>query len=92
MNKLMAVLKREYLQAVRKKMFIIMTFLMPVLMAAVLILPSMIMARGMGEKKIAIVDGTGALGEAFQRGVPAAADEPTALRRSRRNLPDNMKT
>ena len=91
MNKLMAVLKREYLQAVRKKMFIIMTFLMPVLMAAVLILPSMIMARGMGEKKIVVVDGTGALGEAFERGVPVA-EEPTTLRRSRRSLPENMKT
>ena len=46
MKKLLAVLKREYLQTVRKKMFIIMTFLMPVLIAAVLVLPSLIMARG----------------------------------------------
>ena len=32
MSKMLAVLKREYLQAVRKKMFIVMTFLMPVFM------------------------------------------------------------
>ena len=93
MNKLFAVLKREYLQAVRKKMFIIMTFLMPVLMAAVFVLPSMIMARGMGEKKIAIVDGTGALREAFERNAvtPAPARSPLETN-ARRRLPDNMKT
>ena len=33
MNKMFAVMKREYLQAVRKKMFIIMTLLFPFLMA-----------------------------------------------------------
>lgn len=64
MKKLFAVFKREYFAAVRKKMFIIMTFLMPVLMIALFILPSLMMARGMGEKKVAVVDGTGQLRDA----------------------------
>ena len=91
MNKLIAVMKREYLQAVRKKMFIIMTFLMPVLMAAVLVLPSLIMARGMGEKKIAVIDGTGELREAFTAPAAITAEEAPAKRPGRRNLPTNMK-
>lgn len=65
MRKMFAVFKREYLQAVKKKMFIIMTFLMPVLMIALFVLPSMMMSRGMGEKKVAVLDGTGELAAAF---------------------------
>ncbi len=61
MNKMFAVLKREYFQAVRKKMFIVMTFLMPVFMIALFILPGLMMERGMGTKKIAVLDGTGNL-------------------------------
>lgn len=92
MKKLLAVLKREYLQTVRKKMFIIMTFLMPVLIAAVLVLPSLIMARGIGEKKIAVVDGTGKLREAFTRAPALAAEQPEAAKRpGRRGLPENMR-
>lgn len=65
MNKMFAVLKREYLQAVRKKMWIVMTFLTPVLMIAVIALPAYIMERGMGEKSVAVLDATGQLGDAF---------------------------
>ncbi|HET7705791.1 MAG TPA: ABC transporter permease [Thermoanaerobaculia bacterium] len=92
MKKLLAVLKREYLQTVRKKMFIIMTFLMPVLIAAVLVLPSLIMARGMGEKKIAVVDGTGKLREAFTKAPALTETQPEPARRpGRRRLPENMR-
>ncbi|MGN6185405.1 MAG: ABC transporter permease [Thermoanaerobaculia bacterium] len=66
MNKLFAVLKREYLQTVRKKMFIIMTFLMPVLMAALFFLPALMMERGMGSKKITVLDATGQLRAAIE--------------------------
>ena len=86
MNKLLAVLKREYLQAVRKKMFIIMTFLLPVLMASMMVLPSFMMMRGMGEKKIAILDGTGDLKGAFATAEEKAAakDSGNPMARSRR--------
>jgi ABC-2 type transport system permease protein len=45
-----------------------MTLFFPVLMAGLMILPGLMMARGLGEKKVAVVDGTGALREAFSRG------------------------
>lgn len=67
MNKLFAVMKREYLQSVRRKMFIIMTLLMPFLMAGITILPGLMMTRGMGKKRIAVLDGTGKLQNAFTK-------------------------
>ena len=67
MNKMWAVFKREYIQMVRKKMFIIMTFLMPGLAALLFMLPAMMMERGMGEKKVVVFDGTGQLRDAFTR-------------------------
>jgi ABC-2 type transport system permease protein len=93
MNKLFAVFKREYFAAVRKKMFIIMTFLLPVLMAALFILPSMLMVKGMGQKKIVVVDGTGKLQQAFARPNAPTKDEKEAAKRpmSRRSqMPSNM--
>lgn len=65
MNKMFAVFKREYLQTVRKKMFIIMTFLLPFLMALLLALPATLMKRGLREKTVVVVDATGLLGSAF---------------------------
>ncbi len=73
MKKMWAVLKREYLQAVRKKMFIIMTFLMPLLMAGLFFLPSLLMMRGLGVKKVVVLDGTGELQDAFRMGRETAA-------------------
>jgi ABC-2 type transport system permease protein len=89
MNKLLAVFKREYIQAVRKKMFIIMTVLLPLLIAAVFILPSMVMMNGMGEKRITVIDGTGQLQSAFAHPEDAAGDAPKTMRR--RELPSSMK-
>ena len=91
MKKLMAVLKREYLSAVRKKMFIVMTFLLPVLMAGLFILPSILITRGMGGKKVAVLDGTGMLGSAYNRGgvaTKAPALSPSTRRASRGALLD----
>lgn len=67
MKKSFAVLKREYLQTVRKKSFIIMTLIFPVLMLALTVLPALVMAKGMGQKRIAVLDGTGKLNTAFAR-------------------------
>lgn len=67
MKKMFVIMKREYLQAVRKKVFIIMTLLFPFLMAGLLFLPGLMMAKGMGQKRIAVLDGTGKLEEAFSR-------------------------
>jgi ABC-2 type transport system permease protein len=76
MNKMFAVIKREYLQAVRKKMFIFMTIFFPVLMAALFILPRFLIASGLGDKKVVVIDGTGALGGSFSRRVEPVAPDP----------------
>jgi ABC-2 type transport system permease protein len=67
MNKMFAVMKREYLQAVRRKTFIVMTVLLPFLMIALVMLPGLIMTKGMGKKRIAVLDATGKLQTAFAR-------------------------
>lgn len=57
MNKISVIIKREYVTRVRKKSFIIMTILAPVLMAAIIILPTVLMMNQDGEfKKIAVIE------------------------------------
>ena len=57
MNKAILVLKREYLTRVKKKSFIITTLLMPVFMAAILILPTYLsMNDDKQERTIAVYD------------------------------------
>src|SRR5207245_1288266 len=67
MRKMFAVFKREYLVSVRKKMFIFMTLFFPVLMALLFFIPMMVMARSLGGKGVAVIDGTGQLRGAFSR-------------------------
>jgi len=57
MNKISVIIKREYITRVRKKSFIIMTLLAPVLIAALTIVPALVMSNQDKElKKIAVVD------------------------------------
>ena len=57
MNKISVIIKREYVTRVRKKSFIIMTILAPLLMAAIIIVPTLLMTGQSGEfKKIAVVE------------------------------------
>jgi ABC-2 type transport system permease protein len=59
MNKIWLIIQREYLTRVKKKSFLIMTFLGPILMAAVFIVP-VYFAQMEGEvKKLGIIDETG---------------------------------
>lgn len=69
MSKVIAVIKREYLEVVRKKSFIIMTVLGPFLMAAMMLLPMLLVTRGIEEKHVVVVDGTGRLEAVFGGGV-----------------------
>ncbi len=93
MNKLLAVLKREYLQAVRKKMFIIMTFLLPLLMGALFFLPGLLMVKGLGEKKVAVLDGTGELHSTFEHQDASQPEETSSpMKRGRRyDVPSSIK-
>jgi ABC-2 type transport system permease protein len=92
MNKMFAVIKREYLQAVRKKMFIFMTLFFPVLMAALIIVPGLLVAKGLGGKKVAVVDGTGALRGSFSHKIePEVPDPKKALSGGNRGeLPQSL--
>ncbi len=57
MNKISVIIKREYVTRVRKKSFIIMTILAPVIMAAILVLPTVLMMNQDGDyKKIAVIE------------------------------------
>jgi ABC-2 type transport system permease protein len=92
MNKMFAVVKREYLQAVRRKMFIFMTLFFPILMAAIIVLPGLMIAKGLGDKKVAVIDGTGGLRSAFSHHLaPAAPDPKKALSGGNRGeLPQSL--
>ena len=57
MNKIGLIIKREYFTRVKKRSFIIMTFLGPLLIAAVYIIPILLALHGDNEKRtIAVVD------------------------------------
>jgi len=57
MNKISVIIKREYITRVRKKSFIIMTILAPLLMAAIITVPTIIMMNQGGDyKKIAVIE------------------------------------
>ena len=89
MKKMFAVFKREYLQAVRKKMFIVMTFLLPLLMGGAILVPTVLMEGGLGEKHVAVVDGTGQLEEAFKK--PEKQEEkPGDAIGKRRDVPQQL--
>lgn len=86
MGKLLIVAKREYLERVRSRWFLVVTLVVPVFMAGIMMLPIYMATRGAAStavRHIEIIDATGAgLGERIARalmadssmGVPAASD------------------
>jgi len=66
MKKIWLIIQREYLTRVRKKSFVIMTFLGPLLMASVWIVPLLLASRSEGVKTIEVLDETGLFFEEFK--------------------------
>jgi len=66
LNRIFAVIRREYLERVRTKAFWISTLLVPVFLGAVMILPAYLAARGAGEFNVAVLDLTGRFFEPVQ--------------------------
>ncbi len=67
MNKIKLVIKREYLTRVRKKSFLIMTFLSPIFFGFLIIIPTLIALAGdSDEKLIAVIDATGVYDQKFK--------------------------
>jgi ABC-2 type transport system permease protein len=58
MGKTWAVIRREFVERVRTRAFIISTLLGPVFFGVMFILPGYLMSRDTGAKRIAVVDGT----------------------------------
>ncbi|HKZ02545.1 MAG TPA: ABC transporter permease, partial [Pyrinomonadaceae bacterium] len=57
MNKFIAIVRREYLQRVRSKMFVIMTILGPVMLAIFTVVPGLLFSiKAGGDTRLAIVD------------------------------------
>jgi len=68
--KLWAVIRREYLERVRSKAFIIGTIIGPVLMGGIMILPILIAERGGGDRlQVAVLDATGVLQETVEEAI-----------------------
>ncbi len=66
-SNLYLIIRREYLERVRRKSFIITTILMPVFMAALMVMPAIVMIMaGPESKTIAVVDQTEAIAPMLQ--------------------------
>ncbi|NCC73091.1 MAG: ABC transporter permease [Sphingobacteriia bacterium] len=59
MNKIKIIILREYLTRVRKKSFIVMTILGPILMASIWVLPVILATISTDEKTVQVLDETG---------------------------------
>lgn len=66
MNKVLLILKREYLTRVKKKSFIIMTILGPILMAAMFIVPVYVAQLEGDTKNIGVIDQSGLFNNKFK--------------------------
>lgn len=64
-NKIKHIIAREYLTRVKKKSFLLMTIIGPILMASVMILPIVFATMSGEEKKVGIIDESGFFIEAF---------------------------
>ena len=90
MKKTLAVFKREYLASVRRRMFIVMTFLLPLLMGGFMYVIVALAERGVGEKRVAVLDGTGEFRSTFSKQEVVQIPSPGAARKGRRSLPSTI--
>lgn len=75
MNKILLIIGREYLTRVRKKSFIVMTILGPLIFAGIIIVPIWIAASDVSEEKvIAIIDESGLLNDKVQKEAEESID------------------
>ena len=65
MDKILLIMKREYLSRVRKRSFIVMTLLGPLLFAGIMIVPIWLASRDGEERVIEVVDESGLFYEKF---------------------------
>ena len=64
MRNIYLIISREYLERVRKKSFIIVTLLMPILMIAMMVAPSLMMLFSKSEQKqVVVIDRSGVIAD-----------------------------
>ncbi|MBV9211275.1 MAG: ABC transporter permease, partial [Acidobacteria bacterium] len=79
MNKFLAVIRREYVERVRSKMFIIMTILGPIMLAVFTVVPGLLFSiKTGGPTRLAIVDQTDRLSGRVRRAIINDEDEENA--------------
>jgi ABC-2 type transport system permease protein len=66
MKKIFLIIQREYLTRVKKRSFIVMTIIGPLLMAATIVVPIYLATRNNETKKVAVLDETGIFFEKFK--------------------------
>lgn len=87
MRNIKTIISREYLTRVKKKSFLLTTFLVPVLFAAMCILPSVIMFMAKDEgKKVAVIDQSGIVMAYLESNDAVTFEDHSAA------SPDSMKT
>jgi ABC-2 type transport system permease protein len=74
-GKLFAVARREYLERVRSKTFVIATILGPLLMAGLMVVPMLMATRSGKPLRVAVVDEGGALQDAAEQALRVARSE-----------------
>jgi ABC-2 type transport system permease protein len=78
MKKFLSVLKREYIQRVRAKMFIVSTVLLPVVMSLFLLVPAIILSIETPPVRVAIVDQTGRMYSQIRQSLLNDQQDPDA--------------
>ncbi len=72
MKKIIAVIRREFVERVRTRAFVISTVLLPVFMAAMLVLPTLMMSGGDRTSRIVVVDASSTgLGQPISKALAA---------------------
>jgi ABC-2 type transport system permease protein len=84
MNKVWVVVRREFLERVRSKWFIVSTVLGPLLMLAFIAIPIIMASRGTGERRVAVLD---ASSQGFGERLAVQLDQAGLLRASRVSAP-----
>ncbi|MRS65050.1 ABC transporter permease [Larkinella terrae] len=66
MKTIFLILKREYLVRVKKKSFLVMTFVTPLLVSCIWLVPVFFAMRGIDQKKVEVIDENGKFGNTFK--------------------------
>jgi ABC-2 type transport system permease protein len=91
MRKFFAVIKREYVQRVRSRMFIVATILGPLIVVAFTLVPAYLASiKAGGPTRIAVADESGKLYERFRNSLLSSSETEDEKRRDSATLPSQV--